>query len=168
MLPPFPPLLETNFCAVTEYSGHAYEIANKLVLDRFDSIVTVSGDGLLHEVINGLMHREDWQEAMKIPVGVIPGGKNLNFLSFPSPSSILYSTQPPHKQTGSGNALAAEMGNINPVSAAVAIIKGNWVPIIPLKLPHHSFADRSLYQAKQDHLICSKYPKQGKRMNTIL
>jgi len=35
----------------------------------------VSGDGLLHEVINGLMQRPDWIEFReKITVGGIPGG----------------------------------------------------------------------------------------------
>ncbi len=37
--------------------------------------MTVSGDGLLHEVINGLMIRPDWSEFKeKITVGGIPGG----------------------------------------------------------------------------------------------
>ena len=38
-------------------------------------IVTVSGDGLIHEIINGLMTREDqaYQQS-PIPIGVLPGG----------------------------------------------------------------------------------------------
>ncbi|KAL7890879.1 hypothetical protein AOLI_G00003550 [Acnodon oligacanthus] len=34
----------------------------------------MSGDGLLFEVVNGLMEREDWEEAIKTPLGVLPGG----------------------------------------------------------------------------------------------
>lgn len=34
----------------------------------------VSGDGLPHEVYNGLMARPDAEAAVKIPVGIIPGG----------------------------------------------------------------------------------------------
>jgi sphingosine kinase len=37
--------------------------------------VTVSGDGLIHEVVNGLFERSDWREAFaRIQLGVIPGG----------------------------------------------------------------------------------------------
>ena len=45
----------------TQHAGHAYEIVNtELVAGQFDVIITVSGDGLLHEVINGLLNRKDW------------------------------------------------------------------------------------------------------------
>lgn len=44
-------------------------------MDEWDSIVFVSGDGLLHEIINGLMLRNDWNLVKhKITVGGIPGG----------------------------------------------------------------------------------------------
>ena len=37
--------------------------------------VTVSGDGLIHEVLNGLFDRVDWRDSLKrLPIGVIPGG----------------------------------------------------------------------------------------------
>lgn len=29
---------------------------------------------VLIQVINGLMEREDWQEAIQIPLGILPGG----------------------------------------------------------------------------------------------
>jgi sphingosine kinase len=37
-------------------------------------MVTISGDGLFHEVVNGLLTRKDWAEARKTPVGIIPAG----------------------------------------------------------------------------------------------
>ncbi len=41
----------------------------------FDGIISVSGDGLLHEIVNGLMLRSDWQEIKnKLTLGGIPGG----------------------------------------------------------------------------------------------
>ena len=44
-------------------------------MDEWDSIIFVSGDGLLHEIINGLMLRNDWNLVNhKITVGGIPGG----------------------------------------------------------------------------------------------
>ncbi len=44
----------------TEYPNHAFEIVYDLNVDEWDSIVFVSGDGLLHEIVNGLMLRPDW------------------------------------------------------------------------------------------------------------
>lgn len=46
-----------------------------LTLILVDALVTVSGDGLLNEFINGLMDRDDWQRACKLPIGIIPAGK---------------------------------------------------------------------------------------------
>lgn len=43
-------------------------------LDLFRGIIVISGDGLVHEVINGLLSRKDWEKAIKIPVGQIPAG----------------------------------------------------------------------------------------------
>ncbi|KAF9500827.1 hypothetical protein BDN71DRAFT_1381184 [Pleurotus eryngii] len=58
----------------TTHSGHAYEIAKTLPLDQFDAIVTVSGDGLVHEVINGFGHHEHPVRALAIPIAPIPTG----------------------------------------------------------------------------------------------
>ena len=53
---------------------------------QYDAIVTVSGDGLLHEIINGLLRRKDWNTRVNssrlgsvkfrdvVAVGAIPGG----------------------------------------------------------------------------------------------
>ena len=43
-------------------------------LNEYDAIIIVSGDGLIHEVINGLMKRSDWSTAIRTPIGVVPGG----------------------------------------------------------------------------------------------
>jgi sphingosine kinase len=41
----------------------------------YDSIVTVSGDGLIFEVVNGFLHRSDWLDfKTRITIGCIPGG----------------------------------------------------------------------------------------------
>ncbi|XP_051845704.1 sphingosine kinase 2 isoform X2 [Antechinus flavipes] len=58
----------------TERQNHARELVQGLRLNEWDGIVTVSGDGLLYEVVNGLLDRPDWEEAVKIPVGVLPCG----------------------------------------------------------------------------------------------
>lgn len=58
----------------TERHNHARELIREISLPEWDGIIIVSGDGLLHEVINGLMDRPDWERAIKTPVGVLPCG----------------------------------------------------------------------------------------------
>lgn len=44
----------------TERAGHAYDIVNQEIQPKeFDGIITVSGDGLIHEVVNGIYRRKD-------------------------------------------------------------------------------------------------------------
>ncbi|XP_020591739.1 sphingosine kinase 1-like [Phalaenopsis equestris] len=58
----------------TKYQLHAQELAYKLDLLKYDGIVCVSGDGVFVEVLNGLLQREDWDTAIKVPLGIIPAG----------------------------------------------------------------------------------------------
>ncbi|OIT40233.1 PREDICTED: sphingosine kinase 1-like isoform X1 [Nicotiana attenuata] len=58
----------------TKYQLHAKEVAKSLDILRYDGVVCVSGDGILVEVVNGLLEREDWDSAIKMPLGVIPAG----------------------------------------------------------------------------------------------
>lgn len=50
---------------------HAFEIANSLNINDYSAIVAVGGDGTLHEVVNGMLHRAD---KAKVPVGFVPNG----------------------------------------------------------------------------------------------
>uniref|UniRef100_A0A3Q2PNU8 sphingosine kinase n=1 Tax=Fundulus heteroclitus TaxID=8078 RepID=A0A3Q2PNU8_FUNHE len=59
---------------ITEHQNHARELVRNADLSQWDALVIMSGDGLLFEVINGLMEREDWQQAIKTPLGILPGG----------------------------------------------------------------------------------------------
>lgn len=58
-------------CRRNEAFNYVHNCAN---LFSWDAIVIISGDGLIFEVFNGLMARDDWEKAVKLPVGVIPGG----------------------------------------------------------------------------------------------
>ncbi|XP_054636996.1 sphingosine kinase 2 isoform X2 [Dunckerocampus dactyliophorus] len=58
----------------TERQNHARELIREISLPEWDGVVIISGDGLLHEVINGLMERPDWEQAIKTPVGILPCG----------------------------------------------------------------------------------------------
>ncbi|KAI3937099.1 hypothetical protein MKX01_015314 [Papaver californicum] len=58
----------------THYRLHAKEVSHTLDLTKYDGIVCVSGDGILVEVVNGLLQREDWASAIKMPLGIVSAG----------------------------------------------------------------------------------------------
>ncbi|XVF87573.1 hypothetical protein PTKIN_Ptkin18bG0131100 [Pterospermum kingtungense] len=58
----------------TKHQLHAKDVAKHLDLLDYDGIVCVSGDGILVEVVNGLLEREDWSDAIKMPIGMVPAG----------------------------------------------------------------------------------------------
>ncbi|KAG0198934.1 sphinganine kinase lcb4 [Mortierella sp. NVP41] len=91
----------------TTHRYHAKEIAKDLNIRQFDAVVTLSGDGVLHEVINGLMERPDAVVAHKLPLGAIPGGSG-NALSF---------------------SLLGEDHGAHVANAVLGIIKGNAMPV---------------------------------------
>ncbi|KAF9427957.1 sphinganine kinase lcb4, partial [Podila epigama] len=82
----------------TEYARHAVDIAHNVDLDTYDALVVISGDGVLHEVINGLLSRPDWAKARQLAVGVI--------------------------SAGSGNAITTSLGTRNQHVATLAAIRG--------------------------------------------
>lgn len=59
---------------VTERPNQARELVREQDLSTWDAIVVMSGDGLMFEVINGLMERPDWEKAIKKILSVLPGG----------------------------------------------------------------------------------------------
>jgi sphingosine kinase len=84
----------------TTHGGQARELVRQLDINKFDVIVPCSGDGLPHEVFNGLGDRADARAALaQLPVAHIP--------------------------CGSGNALSLNLnGTHRPSLAALAIVKG--------------------------------------------
>ena len=59
----------------TTHAGHAWTIANGLDLAATDAVLVVSGDGLMHEFLNGMMAREDLPAADDLPtLAIIPAG----------------------------------------------------------------------------------------------
>ena len=49
----------------TERRNHGYDMVKEggeLNLNQYDNLVTISGDGLIHEVVNGLLLRSDWKD----------------------------------------------------------------------------------------------------------
>ena len=91
----------------TEYAGHAKELAQTLDFSNFNGICPIGGDGTMHEVINGMMLRED---KMKIPIGLITGG--------------------------TGNSFMHDLDLVDPLESVKAIIKGKtqMIDIVDLRL----------------------------------
>lgn len=98
------PIFEAARCKLdvetTRHAGHATEIAEQLDIDAYDAVVCCSGDGLPHEVLNGLAKKPNAGEALaKVAVAMLP--------------------------RGSGNALAWNTFGTNSVSlVALSIVKG--------------------------------------------
>ena len=70
----------------TSYFKNAYEITLKKPLNEYDGIITCSGDGILHEVINAIFHRKDCDILInKLSFSSLPAGsgnafsKNISF-----------------------------------------------------------------------------------------
>ncbi|XP_051037046.1 sphingosine kinase 1 isoform X2 [Phodopus roborovskii] len=59
---------------LTERQNHARELVCAEELNHWDALVVMSGDGLMHEVVNGLMERPDWETAIRKPLCSLPGG----------------------------------------------------------------------------------------------
>lgn len=89
----------------TTHSGHAQTVAEEINIQDFDVIACCSGDGLPHEVFNGLGKRRDARVALaNIAVAQLP--------------------------CGSGNAMCQNLyGTARPGEAALAVIKGHCTPL---------------------------------------
>ena len=96
----------------TEYSGNASELCATLDVDAFDLILACSGDGLAHEVFNGLGRRADARRSLsRLAVCHIP--------------------------CGSGNAMSCNLyGTNKPAVAALAIVKGLATPMDLVSVTH--------------------------------
>lgn len=63
----------SNLYLVTTHQNHAAEVVSTMEL-KYDAIIVISGDGLIHEVLNGIARRPDSELARHIPVSTISGG----------------------------------------------------------------------------------------------
>ncbi|KAF2145718.1 uncharacterized protein K452DRAFT_220407 [Aplosporella prunicola CBS 121167] len=103
------PIFAAARCAVdveiTTHNGHAVEIAKDLDVHQWDVVASCSGDGLPHEVFNGLGKKHNATEALQqIAVVQLP--------------------------CGSGNAMSWNLnGTDSPSMAALAVVKGLRTPL---------------------------------------
>lgn len=75
----------------TTHAGHAEKLASSEDFSNFDTIVTISGDGLIYEVVNGLMNRATDGPGPTIALAPLPAGSGNGFVTslvytFPGPS----------------------------------------------------------------------------------
>lgn len=103
------PILAAARCELdvqkTEYQGHGVEIAREMDIEAYDVVACCSGDGIPHEVWNGLGKRLDAARALnKVAIAQLP--------------------------CGSGNAASLNFNGTNdPSLAALAVVKGLRTPL---------------------------------------
>ena len=61
----------------TEHAGHAKKLAQGLDLNGIIGLCQIGGDGTFHELVNGVLTRQDGQQ---VPLGYIPGGTGNSFM----------------------------------------------------------------------------------------
>ena len=94
---------------LTCHAGHARQIAAQLEVEKTAALILISGDGMVHEVCQGLADKCGGDVAQlralfkRVPLGLIPAG--------------------------SSNGLAASFGSFNLVDACLAIISGTPQPL---------------------------------------
>ncbi|TVU32010.1 hypothetical protein EJB05_23726 [Eragrostis curvula] len=89
----------------TTHAGHAKSLVSTIDFCSCpDGIVCVGGDGIVNEVLNGLLSRDDQNAAVSIPIGIIPAG---------SDNSLVWTV----------------LGVKDPLSAALSIVRGGLTPI---------------------------------------
>ncbi|KAI4912430.1 hypothetical protein J4E90_005833 [Alternaria incomplexa] len=103
------PILAAARCELdvekTQHNGHGVEIAQNMDIEAYDVVACCSGDGIPHEVWNGLGKRTDAARALqKVAVAQLP--------------------------CGSGNAMSLNFnGTDDPSLAALAVVKGLRTPL---------------------------------------
>ncbi|RCH89235.1 sphinganine kinase lcb4, partial [Rhizopus stolonifer] len=121
----------------TQRQGHAIQIAKELDIEAYDAVVTVSGDGVVHEVINGFLSRADGQSVMKrLPLGIIPGGTS---------NSLIIS-------------ILGEKRGFDPVYTALQVIKGK---SMALDICSVTYDDHSYYSFLSQNYGITSYADLG-------
>ena len=59
---------------VTNRAHHAKDVAREMDVEAWDGIVTIGGDGILSEIVNGLYEQDDKTALQRMPLAIIKGG----------------------------------------------------------------------------------------------
>lgn len=72
------PILKAAHCTsevvITTHFKHAWEIARDMPLGKYDAVAAVSGDGIIHELMNGFAEHKQPMKAFQTPLVPIPAG----------------------------------------------------------------------------------------------
>lgn len=67
---------------VTNRDHHAKDVAREMDLEAWDGVVTIGGDGILSEVVNGLYEKDDKTALQRMPLAIIKGGTGNGLFSY--------------------------------------------------------------------------------------
>ncbi len=97
---------------LTEKEGpkNAKNLAKKAIQENFDKIIVVGGDGLLHEVINGVMEETKGNLPENFALGIIPKGAGNNFAK---EIGIKKDVKKAFEIIKKGNQISVDLGKVN-------------------------------------------------------
>jgi sphingosine kinase len=109
----------------TTHAGHASKICSTLpssVLLGLKSIVIVSGDGLVSEVLNGLNQRSESAAALRTPISVVPAGSGNGLCkSILAKSGMDYGIVEASLAVVTGHSMPLDLANIELEGATPAV-----------------------------------------------
>jgi diacylglycerol kinase family enzyme len=65
---------------MTEYAGHATQIARQLAEQNYDRLIVMGGDGSIHEVVNGLIDENGKVISNTMKIGILNSGRGCDFI----------------------------------------------------------------------------------------
>ncbi|XP_020611928.1 ceramide kinase-like [Orbicella faveolata] len=105
---------------LTQWAGHAWEYFRTAELSTYDGVVCVGGDGIVHEVVNGLLEKLHGNVGIDLVDGTLP--EKFNAL----PLNIRVGIIP----AGSTEVIVYSAQGVNdPVTSAMHIIFGNTISL---------------------------------------
>lgn len=84
--------------AFTAYSKHEIELVNSVIQEGFRTIISIGGDGTLHNVVNGIM-LQTYIKTSELTIGVIPLGTGNDWIkTYNIPNNIENSIEIIHRK----------------------------------------------------------------------
>ncbi len=105
----------------TKFSKHSQELVHKAINEGFSNIISIGGDGTLHNIVNGIMS-QNVVDSSSIKVGVIPIGTGNDWVKTHAiPKDIEHAIQ----IIKNGNTAQQDLGKIELLNESVAPVYFN-------------------------------------------
>jgi len=101
----------------TKARDDATDVMKSLDLSTVDAAIACGGDGILHEMVQGVLAREDWAVARLLPLGHLPAGSG-NGMS----RSVVSAAREPWDQYKMSAAFLIAKGGVSPMDVAATDI----------------------------------------------